>query len=101
METISTSAKITRFAAKQLNGKALPSSGVKSTLPRRPRRVPKHAGDTLSHAYDSVTSGLREANYKIVTVPLREYQTSGGGAAARSALRGVPIGISKYSLLFL
>ena len=101
LETISTSAKITRFAAKQLNGKALPSSGVKSTLPRRPRRVPKHAGDTLSHAYDSVTSGLREANYKIVTVPLREYQTSGGGAAARSALRGVPIGISKYSLLFL
>ncbi|KAL7539277.1 hypothetical protein ACHAXR_010928, partial [Thalassiosira sp. AJA248-18] len=85
LEALSTSAKLTRFAANQL-----PSAGA---LPRRPRSVPRHAGDAAGHAYESVARGLREANYKIVTVPLREYQQKGAGGAARSALKGIPIGI--------
>ncbi|KAL7554315.1 hypothetical protein ACHAWF_017760 [Thalassiosira exigua] len=93
LEALSTSAKLTRFAANQLNSKALPSAGHKSSLPRRPRNVPRHAGDAAGHAYESVARGLREANYKIVTVPLREYQNSGAGGAARSALKGIPIGV--------
>ena len=94
LEAISASAKLTKFAANQLNQKALPSAGLKSSLPRRPRSVPRHAGDTAGHAYESLSSGLREANYKIITVPLREYQNGGGaGGAARSALRGIPIGV--------
>mmetsp|Transcript_1787 Transcript_1787/g.3835 ORF Transcript_1787/g.3835 Transcript_1787/m.3835 type:complete len:2049 (+) Transcript_1787:263-6409(+) len=92
-EALSTSAKITRFAANQLSSKALRSSGVRSSLPRRPRNVPRHAGDAAGHAYESVAGGLREANYKIVTIPLREYQNKGAGGAACSALRGIPIGV--------
>jgi autophagy-related protein 2 len=84
---LSTAAKLTRFAANQLNSKALPSA------PRRPKRAPRHASDAAIHAYESVARGLREANYKIVAVPLREYQNSGVRGAAGSALRGVPIAV--------
>ena len=87
LEALSTAAKLTRFAANQLNSKALPSA------PRRPKRAPRHAGDAAIHAYESVARGLREANYKIVAVPLREYQNSGVRGAAGSALRGVPIAV--------
>ena len=93
LEALSTSAKLTGFAANQLNSKALSSAGLKSSLPRRPRNVPRHAGDAAGHAYESVARGLREANYKIVTVPLREYQHNGAGGAARSALKGIPLGV--------
>ena len=87
LEALSTSAKLTKFAAK-----AIPSK-VKGSLPRRPKTVPRHAGDSMSHAYESVTSGLREANYKIVTIPLKEYQRSGASGAATAAVKGIPIGI--------
>ena len=42
---------------------------------------------------ESVVRGLREANYKIVTMLLREYQNSGAGGAARSAFKGIPVGV--------
>ena len=87
LEALSTSAKLTKFAAK-----AIPSK-VKGSLPRRPKTVPRHAGDSMSHAYESMTSGLREANYKIVTIPLKEYQRSGASGAATAAVKGIPIGI--------
>jgi len=87
LEALSTATKLTRFAANQLNGKTLPST------PRRPRFAPRHAGDAAGHAYESVARGLREANYKIVTMPLREYQNSGAGGAARSAFKGIPVGV--------
>ncbi|KAL3826376.1 hypothetical protein ACHAXA_008584 [Cyclostephanos tholiformis] len=87
LEALSTAAKLTRFAANQLNSKALASA------PRRPRRTPRHAGEASSHAYESVARGLREANYNIVTVPLREYYNSGAGGAARSVCRGLPVGV--------
>lgn len=87
VEALSTAAKLTRFAANQLNNKALPSA------PRRPKRAPRHAGDAAIHAFESVARGFREANYKIVAIPLREYQNSGVRGAAGSALRGVPIAV--------
>ena len=87
LEALSTATKLTRFAANQLNGKTLPSA------PRRPRYAPRHAGDAAGHAYESVARGLREANYKIVTMPLREYKNSGAGGAARSAFKGIPVGV--------
>ena len=93
LETLSTSAKMTRFVANQLNGKALRSIGLKGSLPRRPRSMPRHASDTAGHAYESMAMGLREANYKIVTMPLREYQQRGASGAARSAVKGIPIGV--------
>ena len=90
LEALSTSAKITRFAANQLTGK---SPAGRSSLPRRPRSVPRNAGDSLSHAYQSVASGLREANIQVCAVPLKEWQRSGAGGAARSAVKGIPIGV--------
>lgn len=115
VEAISTSAKLTRFTANQLTSKALASS----PLPSRPRYVPRNAGDTASHAYESMMRGLREANYNIITgtsclivvledtcviltvifvligiaVPYREYQQSGASGSALCAIRGIPIGI--------
>ena len=87
LEALSTAAKLTRFAANQLNNKALPSA------PRRPKRAPRHAGDAALHAYESVARGLREANYNIVSIPLREYQNSGVRGAAGTIMRGVPIAV--------
>ncbi len=101
LEALSTSAKLTQFAANQLNRQAVsPSLGSKGSSssssmvpPRRPRHIPRNALDTTSHAYDSIAHGLSTANYKIVTVPLREFQTHGAAGAARSALRGIPVGV--------
>jgi hypothetical protein len=100
LEALSTATKLTRFAANQLNSKTLPLA------PRRPRNAPRHAGDAAGHAYESVVRGLREANYKIVTMLLREYQNSGAGGAARSAFKGIPVGAGasealSYTLLGL
>ncbi len=89
VEAISTSAKLTRFAANQLTNKALATS----PLPSRPRNVPRHAGDTANHAYKSLLKGLREANHNICVIPYREYQQSGASGAAREAMRGIPLGV--------
>ena len=89
VEAISTSAKLTRFAANQLTNKALATS----PLPSRPRNVPRHAGDTANHAYKSLVKGLREANHNICVIPYREYQQSGASGAAREAMRGIPLGV--------
>ncbi|KAL7487047.1 hypothetical protein ACHAW6_012661 [Cyclotella cf. meneghiniana] len=91
-EVLNTSAKMTRFAANQLNTKALPSASSGS-MPARPKTVPRHVADAAGHGYKSISRGLREANYKIVTVPLREYQQRGAGGAALSAVHGLPIAI--------
>jgi len=93
LEALSTTAKMTRFAANQLNSRALLSVGRNGSLPCRPRSMPRRAGDTANYAYESVARGFREANHTIVTVPLREYQQTGAGGAARSAVRGIPVGV--------
>jgi len=89
VEAISTSAKLTRFAANQLTNKALATSPLLS----RPRNVPRNAGDTFSHASKSLVRGLREANHNICVIPYREYQQSGASGAARGAMRGIPLGV--------
>ena len=89
VEAISTSAKLTRFAANQLTNNAIATS----PLPSRPRNVPRNAGDTATHAYKSLVKGLREANHNICVVPYREYQQSGASGAARGAMRGIPLGV--------
>ena len=89
VEAISTSAKLTRFAANQLTNKAL----ARSPLPSRPRSVPRNAGDAAAHAYESMMRGLCEANHNICVVPYREYQHSGASGAARGAMRGIPLGV--------
>ena len=83
-ETLTTTAKLTKYAANQLSSKDL--------LPR-PKSVPRHVGDAAGHSVESISRGLRAANYKIVTVPLREYQQSGASGAARSAVKGIPIAV--------
>lgn len=89
VEAISTSAKLTKFAANQITTRALPTS----PLPSRPRNVPRNAGDTAGHAYKSLVRGLREANHNICVIPYREYQQSGASGAARGAIRGIPLGV--------
>jgi len=92
-KALRTSAKITQFAASQLNSN-LPYVGETSSCPRpRPPNVPKHAGDAAGYACESIVRGLREANYKIVTIPCREYHYKGAGGAARSAVRGIPVAV--------
>ena len=83
-ETLTTTAKLTKYAANQLSSKDL--------LPR-PKSVPRSVGDSAEHSVKSISRGLQEANYKIVTVPLREYQQSGASGAARSAVKGLPIAV--------
>ncbi|KAL7512309.1 hypothetical protein ACHAXN_010012 [Cyclotella atomus] len=82
-ETLTTSAKLTRYAANQVSKDLLP----------RPKTVPRHVGDAAGHSVESISRGLRQANYKIITVPLREYQQSGASGAARSAVKGLPIAV--------
>lgn len=57
--------------------------------------APRHIriGDAVGHSVESISRGFSVANYKIVTVPLREYQQSGASGAARSALKGLPIAL--------
>jgi autophagy-related protein 2 len=88
VEAISTSAKLTKFAANQLTNKAL----ARSPLPR-PRNVPRNAADTATHAYESLMRGLREANHNICVIPVREYQQGGASGACRGAIRGIPLGV--------
>jgi len=89
VEAISTSAKLTKFAANQLTNKAL----ARSPLPSRPRNVPRNAGDTATHAVESLMRGLREANHNICVIPLREYKQGGAAGAARGVMRGIPLGV--------
>ncbi|KAL7473556.1 hypothetical protein ACHAXS_013999 [Conticribra weissflogii] len=92
-KALRTSAKITQFAANQLNSN-LTYVGQTSSRPLpRPQNVPKHAGDAAGYACESIVRGLREANYKIVTIPCREYQQRGPGGAARSAVKGIPVAV--------
>lgn len=88
VEALSTSAKLTSFTAKQLNGVQ-----PKSRLPKRPRAVPHNATDISNHAYESLMRGVKEANYKIITIPYQDFVAHGPGSAARSVAKGVPVGL--------
>jgi len=99
-EALNTSAKVTRFAANRLSGisgKPTDSSATDTrmvvSLPSRPDEVPSNFVDVAGHAFDSLTAGLREANYKIVYIPYKEYQRSGASGAARSVVKGIPVAV--------
>jgi len=103
-EALNTSAKVTRYAANRLSGisrggKASDYSSSSSdsrmivSLPSRPDEVPSSFVDVSSHAFDSLTAGLREANYKIVYIPYKEYQRKGASGAAKSVVRGIPVAV--------
>jgi Autophagy-related protein C terminal domain len=86
-ETLNTTAKLTNFAAQQLN-KTLASS-----LPSRPQDTPRGVGETATYAMESLARGLDHANYKIVVVPYKEFQDKGAASAAKSIVRGIPVAI--------
>lgn len=90
LETLSTSAKLTKFAASQLNVRALASIGG---APSRPRSVPRHIGDSAGYSYESITRGLRLANDKVVVMPLKEYRQTGTSGAAKSIVKGLPVAV--------
>ena len=99
-EALNTSAKVTRFAANRLSGATSQfssdnrsSSDIVVSLPSRPDEVPSNFVDVAEHALDSVTAGLREANYKIIFIPYKEYKKSGTPGAVKSAIRGIPVAV--------
>ena len=103
-EALNTSAKVTRYAANRLSGISRggkPSDYSSSSgesrmivsLPSRPDEVPSSFVDVSSHAFDSLTAGLREANYKIVYIPYKEYRRKGASGAAKSVVRGIPVAV--------
>jgi len=90
-ETLNLTSKLTKFAASKvattLQGAGLPSA------PSRPDRVPRRLTDTARHSLESVSRGLKTANYKIVIVPFREYRKGGPTEAAKSVMKGIPVAI--------
>jgi len=103
-EALNTSAKVTRYAANRLSGVARGGkasdyslapgeSRMIISLPSRPDEVPSSFVDVSGHAFDSLTAGLREANYKIVYIPYKEYRRKGASGAAKSVVRGIPVAV--------
>jgi autophagy-related protein 2 len=103
-EALNTSAKVTRYAANRLSGvsrggkasdytSASGESRIMVSLPSRPDEVPSSFVDVSGHAFDSLTAGLREANYKIVYIPYKEYRQKGASGAAKSVVKGIPVAV--------
>ena len=103
-EALNTSAKVTRYAANRLSGvsrggkasdysSASGESHIMVSLPSRPDEVPSSFVDVSGHAFDSLTAGLREANYKIVYIPYKEYRRKGASGAAKSVVKGIPVAV--------
>jgi len=103
LETLNTTSKVTKYIAEVLNKavsiSAMPNNNMqhyKSTkldLPARPRAVPHNVADTVDHAVDSISRGLRTANYAILVLPRKEYQRNGTSGAITSFVRAVPIAV--------
>jgi autophagy-related protein 2 len=88
-ETLNASAKLTNLAAKKL----VMSRSASSGLPPRPHGMPRGLVDTAGHALESIAKGVEEANYKVVIIPYREFQSKGAGSAAKSVMKGLPVAI--------
>lgn len=63
-------------------------------LPSRPLDTPRDLLDTTPHVVESLSRGLKAANYKVVIVPYREYRRTGARGAASSVLKGIPVAIA-------
>ena len=109
-ETLTTTSKLTKFAAKQMSKVVgnLPLQPGKpdqqhhhhqqqrqpdgsTPLPARPTEVPSAFSEVTGHALNSLSHGLQAANYKVIIVPYREYTRSGPTGAAKSVLKGIPV----------
>ena len=97
VEALDNTSKLTKHLAFGLtelaprtNGSSLPPVSI---LPSRPEKAPHNIGDTVEHAYESVSKGLRAANYTIVVVPKREYQKNGTTGAVKSVIKAIPVAI--------
>lgn len=100
LEALNTTSKITKFIAEALNKAASlsSSSNINSYkniihLPPRPNATPRNIKDTTNHAMDSISRGLRTANYTILVVPRKEYQKKGASGAITSFVRALPIAV--------
>ena len=86
-EALNTTARLTYFAAQQLQ------KVISASFPSRPQNMPRGVSETTSHAMESLARGLDHANYKIVVVPYKVFQEKGATSAAKSVLKGIPIAI--------
>lgn len=107
-ETLNTTSKVTKYMADVLNKAAnipnnMHSNGhynnrstttTKLNLPNRPNGgVPHNVADTVDHAIDSISRGLRTANYTILVLPRKEYEKNGTSGAITSLVRNVPVAV--------
>ena len=94
-EALDNTSKLTKHLAVGLTELSPLKNGsdMFTVLPSRPERAPHSIGDTVEHAYESVSKGLRTANYTIIVVPRREYQKNGTTGAVKSVIRALPIAI--------
>jgi len=94
-ETLTTSSKLTQYAAEKLMGVLSSPSryAASAPLPSRPRDTPRGLPQVTGHAVDSVAHGLSTANYKVIIIPCREYRKSGPMGAAKSVVRGIPVAV--------
>lgn len=92
-EALTISSGVTEFMASQV-ATATGGSGSRAILPSRPEGTPRGVTDTATHALESITRGIQEANYKVVIIPYREYQRKGTTGAIKSVLKGIPVAIA-------
>jgi len=94
-ETLTTSSKLTQYAAEKLMGVLSSPSryAASAPLPSRPRDTPRSLQQVTGHAVDSVAHGLSTANYKVIIIPCREYRKTGAMGATKSVVRGIPVAV--------
>jgi autophagy-related protein 2 len=95
-ETLTTTSRLTQFAANQMaqmvGGSSIQARAqLFAALPSRPLETPRGVADVTGHALQSLTQGLQAANYKVVIVPYREFSRNGTTGAAKSVLKGIPV----------
>mmetsp|Transcript_2225 Transcript_2225/g.3206 ORF Transcript_2225/g.3206 Transcript_2225/m.3206 type:complete len:635 (+) Transcript_2225:1464-3368(+) len=93
-EAVNMTSSLSKYTAKLTNKAASKlTKNTSTSMPSRPTRVPRNVRDTAGHAYESISHGLKEANYKIIILPYREWVRSGPAGAARSVVRGIPVAV--------
>lgn len=95
-EALSTTSRMTQFAADQMasvirESNVQMSNVAENPFPARPIATPKSVRDVKGHAIESLTRSLQAANYKIVIVPYREFSKNGTTGAVKSVLKGIPV----------
>ena len=93
-ETLTTTAKLTKFAARKLSRLSLYRHlSTSETFPVDYNVTPRNINAAARPAIESLSKGLKEANAKIIIIPYREYQRVGTSGAVKSVLKGIPVAI--------